>query len=404
MHRSILILFVLFVWLEGRVAQQDDGAFRDLAPPGLFVGSVFHGYSPTWQEPDYQTLALREFNFMTSSIYLPTVWQDPSQEINVQPFAQVCSFLRENNILVHGHALLYPAIATIADWWNEQSLDNVENRMYQYMTAVVTAGRGLVETWDVVNEVMGDDNNDMDEDGVRRSLFNGKPIKEYQAMGQDYVKKAFQFARQADSNARLLLTDYGIEEDDPENENQKSDRLYRFVSKLLAEGVTIDGIGFQMHVGSQDGNPDYLAIARNFERFRKLGLLIYITEMDVASYETSIRYNVTRPPELDRASRFQGRVYRRVLEICLVEPACQGFRFWDYAGKSQAGLRRLPMFFASSELRNFRQNTILEYQIFDTHGFIPLLTMKVAWEYIPTQVPFGISIPTTSRRSEVGYK
>jgi GH35 family endo-1,4-beta-xylanase len=41
-----------------------------------------------------------------------------------------------------------------------------------------------------------------------------------------------------------------------------------------------------MHVDSEKGNPNYLAIARNFERFRKLGLLIYITEMDVTSDST----------------------------------------------------------------------------------------------------------------------
>lgn len=36
------------------------------------------------------------------------------------------------------------------------------------MTAVVEAGKGHVYSWDVANEVIGDDNNDMDEDGVRR--------------------------------------------------------------------------------------------------------------------------------------------------------------------------------------------------------------------------------------------
>mmetsp|Transcript_12547 Transcript_12547/g.20893 ORF Transcript_12547/g.20893 Transcript_12547/m.20893 type:complete len:569 (+) Transcript_12547:11-1717(+) len=328
--KQILVLVGVFTSIVICNGQGEE-AFRDLAPPGLYVGSVFHGYSDTWQEPDYQALALENFNIMTSSIYLPTVWQGPSEPINVAPFAEAAKLLKDNNILVHGHSLLYPAIATLTDWWNDQPTEEVEDNMYTYMAAVAEAGRDCVFSWDVLNEVMGDDNNDMDEDGVRRSLFNGKAIKEYEAMGQNYTRKAFTFARQLDPSAKLMLTEYGCEEDFLDDDNEKSDRLYRFVSKLLDEGIPIDGIGFQVHVGSEGSNPDYLAIARNFERFRKLGLLIYITEMDVVSFSTLNPESVVPSAELQRAARFQGRVYRRILEVCMAEPACQSFRFWDFA-------------------------------------------------------------------------
>jgi GH35 family endo-1,4-beta-xylanase len=59
-----------------------------------------------------------------------------------------------------------------------------------------------------------------------------------------------------------LLTDYGAEEDSQESDSKKSDRLYHFAKKLLGEGVPIDGIGFQLHVHSEQGNPNYLAIAK----------------------------------------------------------------------------------------------------------------------------------------------
>lgn len=322
----LLAIAILFV---GAVRAQLQ-AFKEAAPPGLYVGSVFHGYGDTWDEPDYQNLALKHFNIMTSSIYLPTVWSDPSQPIDVSSFTEVAQFLKDRNILVHGHSLLYPSIATLTTWWNDQPLEDVENNMFDYMTAVATAGAGLVYSWDVVNEVMGDDNNDMDEDGVRRAQFSGEAIKEYSAMGQDYIRKAFQFARDADPAAKLMLTDYGCEEDSLDNDNEKSDRLYRFVSKLLAEGIPIDGIGFQVHVGSEGSNPNYVAMARNFERFRKLGLLLYITEMDVISYSTLDPKNADKEM-LTYAARYQSRVYTRILQVCMEEPACQSFRFWDFA-------------------------------------------------------------------------
>jgi endo-1,4-beta-xylanase len=187
-----------------------------------------------------------------------------------------------------------------------------------------------VYSWDVLNEVMGDDGNDNDVDGVRKTHGDGTPVIEYKAMGQDYIRAAFRFARSVAPKAKLLLIDYGAEEDSQENDNEKSDRLYRFAKKLLGEGVPIDGIGFQMHVHSEQGNPNYLAIARNFERFRKLGLFVYINEMDVTSYSTKDPKSVPSTA-LERAGRFQGRVFSRILEICMEEPACASFRFWDFA-------------------------------------------------------------------------
>ncbi|KAI2497339.1 endo-1-4-beta-xylanase [Fragilaria crotonensis] len=305
-------------------------AFRDLAPPGFYVGAVFHGNSASWNEPDYRRLALENFSIMTSSVYLTSAWNNPNQPVNTVPFKNVINLLRSKNILVHGHAMLYPALATEMNWWTEQPLNMVQNNMFKYMQAVAVAGKGKVYSWDVVNEVMGDDGDDNDADGVRRSMGNGKPIMEYKAMGQSYIQKAFKFARSQDPGAKLLLTDYGIEEDSVDNDNEKSDRLYRFVKKLLAAGVPIDGIGFQMHVRSVNGNPNYVAIARNFERFRRLGLLVYITEMDVTSYLTKTP-NSAPPASLKRAALFQGQVYRRILEICITEPACVAFRFWDFA-------------------------------------------------------------------------
>jgi endo-1,4-beta-xylanase len=277
-------------------------------------------------------------------------------------------------MLVHGHALLYPGIATLTPWWNNQATESVKANMMKYIDAVVIP----LYSWDVVNEVMGDDdNNDMDSDGVRRAQFSGKAIKEYDAMGQDYIRMAFDLARQTDPDAKLMLTDYGCGEDSLDNDNEKSDRLYRFVSKLLDEGVPIDGIGFQVHVSSEGSNPDHLAIARNFERFRKLGLLIYITEMDVVSISTLDPVSASTA-ELERAARFQGRVYSRILDICMAEAGCQSFRF-----------RTLP-------------NTTQGFRIYATLGCIPSRSIKTGLASTPILHLSGTSIPRTFNQTQHG--
>jgi len=170
---------------------------------------------------------------------------------------------------------------------------------------------------------MADNGEDMDADGVRRSRF-GSPLIEYTAMGQDYIGKAFVRARQANPNVKLILNDYGCEQDNFD----KSNRFYNLVSKLLNQGVPIDGVGFQMHVSSVGNGPDYESIARNFRRFRNLGVSIYITEMDVQSSASAVPLT---PSQQQEAALKQASVWTQVLEICLNEPACESFLLWDFA-------------------------------------------------------------------------
>mmetsp|Transcript_14513 Transcript_14513/g.21354 ORF Transcript_14513/g.21354 Transcript_14513/m.21354 type:complete len:596 (-) Transcript_14513:103-1890(-) len=310
----------------------DAQRFRDFAPPSFHTGSVFHSTGATFVDSDYRDLAIYHFDSMSASIYLPYggIWTDPTEDVNTEPLEAVIDFMEENEMLVHGHALVYPLENLNMPWWVAQDSSLVEERMYQYIDALAKVRAGKVYTWDVVNEVMGDDNNMNDSDGVRVFKFGTNNIlKEYEAMGQDYIRRAFVRAREADPNAILLMTDYGCEWDDPDDPNQKSDRLYNFVIKLLSQGTPIDGIGFQMHVKSIEGErPNYSQIVRNFERFRNLGLEIHITEMDVQSIVT---YDPENDPGVGPASGPQGDVYENIFQICMNEPACKSCMFWDYA-------------------------------------------------------------------------
>jgi len=250
---------------------------QELAPPGLSIGSVFHSSNFPFSENDaaYQNTAIHQFSIMTASLYLPTIWRDTSNAtIETENFSALTKFLHSENKLVHGHALLYPYIATLAPWWNVQDIDDIERNMKRFMKAVYDASVPVpMYSWDVVNEVMADDNDEMDQEtGVRIRLSDGSPIQEYRAMGSGYVREAFFYAKQLDSNAKLLITDYGCQEDDPANDNQKSDRLFRFVKQLLSEGVPVDGVGFQMHVNTQ-----WTGLPPNYGLISRLSL-IHISE------------------------------------------------------------------------------------------------------------------------------
>ena len=69
-----------------------------------------------------------------------------------------------------------------------------------HIDAVVGHFNGKVVGWDVVNEAISDAKGEL----PRNTPFRG-------AIGDDYIVKAFEFARAADPDAELYYIDYGNE-------------------------------------------------------------------------------------------------------------------------------------------------------------------------------------------------
>ena len=216
---------------------------------------------------------------------------------------------------IHGHALLYPTANRSLAWWNELPLDAVEDSLSSFITRLATVRAGKVWVWDVVNEVIADDGVPMDQFGLRTD------VKEYAAMGADYVEKAFRWARAADPKAALIINDYGAEP-----ENNKSDRLFAFAKRLRDRGVPIDGVGFQMHYFEPDTEPDYDSVRRNLKRFADAGFRLFITEMDVVAKRGDSDNNLPSTAQLER----QRRIYQTLTRIAIEEPAVESLLFWDF--------------------------------------------------------------------------
>jgi endo-1,4-beta-xylanase len=90
-----------------------------------------------------------------------------------------------------------------------------------------------------------------------------------------------------------------------------------------ARAVPLDGIGFQTHINLKSDDPKTLAsFASNLERFSHLGMEIRITELDIALDDNS-------PPSLQAP----GELYRKVTEICLLNPSCRVLQTWGFSDK-----------------------------------------------------------------------
>ena len=65
----------------------------------------------------------------------------------------------------------------------------------------------------------------------------------YNAIGKDYIAKAFKYAHEADPKAILFYNDFNIERD-----TLKLNGTLNMIKELQAKGVPISGLGFQMHI------------------------------------------------------------------------------------------------------------------------------------------------------------
>ncbi len=241
---------------------------------------------------------------------------------------QIVEFAAAHDMKVRGHTLVWhrqnPQWLTDGRYTSKELAKILED----HIKTVVGHYRGKIFAWDVVNEAF-DETHDGSlrstiwreqpgiEPGARSSSFDRsqKPRKPY-----DFIEQALRWAREADPQALLFYN-----EAEAEKINPKSDAILAMVSDFRRRGVPIDGIGFQMHIGSL--HPDIASITANLKRFTSLGLQVHITEMDVA-------LAIDERGEAKREDlETQATVYRRIAEACLAAPGCTAIQTWGFTDK-----------------------------------------------------------------------
>jgi len=136
------------------------------------------------------------------------------------------------------------------------------SRMKTHIQTVVRHYKGKVKGWDVVNEAI------LDNGSWRETRF-------YKIIGPEYVKLAFQFAREADPDAELYYNDYSMALPG------RREGVVKMVKDLQKEGIKVDGIGMQGHC-SMDF-PKIEEFEKSILAFAALGAQVHITEMDISA-------------------------------------------------------------------------------------------------------------------------
>lgn len=281
---------------------------------GLLVGAAVN--PNLFSDPEYAGTLAREFNMVEPENVMKWTTIEPAEgKFNFGPGDEVVDFAEAHQMKVRGHNLLW-AIYNPA-WLTSGHFTPAELRaiMKRHIQTEVAHYRGKVFAWDVVNEAIGKDG------GVKHSIWYDEPGIGLASRGTAYVAQAFRWAREADPNALLFYNDY-----DAEGLNAKSNAIYTMVKEFKRRGVPIDGVGLQMHLFDPNRVPS--GIAANIRRLAKLGVVVNITEMDVALPLAHPGATAT-PQEL----ALQAKVYGHIALICARLPACTAFQTWGVTDK-----------------------------------------------------------------------
>ncbi|TQL48797.1 GH35 family endo-1,4-beta-xylanase [Homoserinimonas aerilata] len=227
----------------------------------------------------------------------------------------------DRGVRLKGHPLVWHTVK--AAWMDALPLDEVERLTLARIRREVGDFRGLIESWDVVNEAVIMPVFENEPDGVPNAIS-----RLAQAKGRvPLIRAAFEEARAADPGATLLLNDFDL-----------SSAYERLIDDLLEAGVRIDALGLQTHMHQGYwGEETMLAMVDRFARF---GLPLHLTENTLLSGELMpadiVDLNDHQPeswPSTPEGEARQADEIVRHYRSLVGHPAVQSITYWGVSDR-----------------------------------------------------------------------
>lgn len=190
----------------------------------------------------------------------------------------------------------------------------------KWIAGMLAVSKASVKAWDVVNEPMSDwPDPSLLKTGVGKTNIAADEFYWQDYLGKDYAVTAFKLARQYGNATDIhFINDYGLE-----NSLDKCRGLIEYVKYIESKGAKVDGIGTQMHMGTEN---DKTKIAEMFKLLAATGKLIKISELDLG---VSNKKTAAVTPDEYKA---QADMYRYVIDkyFEIIPPAQRyGITIWS---------------------------------------------------------------------------
>lgn len=256
------------------------------------------------KEDDFENVFKSNFNQLSAEyeMKMKGIWTTASG-YSFDNADYLVDYAIQNNMKVHGHALLW--YSSFPDWFKNAAYDslNFENNVKTYIQTVVGRYRGKIVSWDVANEIFADNGSLREEATVYKTFKD--PIAFY--------GRCFQYARNADPNVKLFYNDY-----DQVLNSAKRYSVKQMVERFKKEGYPIDGIGDQFHTTIWTSKT---TIGNGLNDIASTGLLVHISELDIRVNQNKSDSYVFTEDEQQK----QSEMYKAIVEMYETIPQAQKF-------------------------------------------------------------------------------
>ena len=259
--------------------------------PKLLVGSPINATS--LQDTNYSKIAKKEFSAGQSLWYARWDGWTSESTFNFTNLNASINWCVQNNKSTHVHMLLGPNFY-MPDWLLNGSWTNVQlNQLLKkeiFSAMESNDNKNKVDVWNIINELFNDDGTYRDDViwnqlGWEVDLSNLTGDENVNTMHPVFIRKAFNFAR-SKTTKKLEYRDYLIENNNPiYGFDKKHKAVYQLLKHMLNSGIPIDAVGLQGHydIGNLNWILENNELKNNIEKFKDLGLEVYMTELDLGS-------------------------------------------------------------------------------------------------------------------------
>jgi endo-1,4-beta-xylanase len=262
LHLSILTL-VLATGIS--MTAQRPATLKDAYRGAFYIGVAINANQITGKDAQGAKIVGEQFDSITPENVLK--WEHVHPQPSTYDFLLPDQFValgEKHHMFIVGHTLVWHS--QTPDWVFQDaqgkliSRNALLKRLHDHIFTVMGRYKGLIQSWDVVNEALNDDGT------LRNSKWK-------QIIGDDYLIKAYQWAHEADPSAELNYNDYSLELP------AKRQGAVELIKKLQAAGIKIAVVGIQGH-DTLDW-PSIVSEEETIDAFAKLGVKVAITELDI---------------------------------------------------------------------------------------------------------------------------
>ncbi len=283
---------------------------------------------PKLQEAYLQQFA-DVFNYATWGFYWASY--EPVRDQPAHPLSErVARWCRERGINLKGHPLAW----NYADpRWLPDDPDEVRRLQMARIDDCVGRFRGLIDTWDVVNEAAH-----FERDTFQRRA--PRMTKMWERAGRmEFTRECFRHARAANPKATLLINDY------------RTDAKYAQVIEQLVDNdgqPLYDVIGIQSHMHGGTWSDD--KIWETCQRYARFGVPLHFTEATILSGQLGWRSDGDRRPwpSTPEGERYQAREVERFYTMLFSHPAVEAITWWDFS--DNGSWKRAPAGFVRQDM------------------------------------------------------